>query len=398
MEQMNALSARLKKRELAIPLSFGDMYGVKTWSDKYLEGKVAAIKPLTHEGNVKNAYQDFCFYLFEDGTDCENVRDLVIRLALLAEGEDGTPLVKDWYAEEQASLKVDWGILVKTQENGGPSAGYLKEQGAALTALALNKTPPFLTAAWTDDRTPRGKTARRILSHFALFLTRMTVKTPEAMEKYWERSMMESIRALYPHRSSWVLPKLNNEKLKGIKSKMFKGEKKVMLLHYICVHAYLEASRNQKISLVSTLQAACLQHLHSNGIALIKLYFDALSATGLSSEKFLSCSQCVEPVRKTIVSKSVCNVSEFLETLVETNGGSELTWPWCRYLDDTQWTTIRVPRNEYLATMWAAVIDKQGNRAVWKLDSLSKIPPFIKGEALRWAEILLDRMKKFPST
>uniref|UniRef100_A0AAN0LIQ5 Nucleoprotein n=1 Tax=North Fork virus TaxID=3139876 RepID=A0AAN0LIQ5_9VIRU len=429
MATLEALTARLKRTDLLVPTAGGTE--ITTWSDKLLLDEVKELKfGAPTESDITSTYQLFLTKLCHPEMYCSDLHALIVRTASLATYPSdmskrlfadyliGPPNNKfSWEAiqvkaqdlwtsiaeagatekpKEKPALPETTALTQVMEEAGSdgeeadadddtdPGEGTSKEKKkGGLDSVTVH---PFLSKAISLGKATQEeiRESRAILSFIALFFTRSTVKASTTMKTYWDTKLHGQIESIFGIKAEWSLPALPKQFFEVLEAKIKKGAGLVTYLHKACLALLYNLSTapqtEETKAGIALLRASCLTHLNGNGLTLMGMIYDATRLLHKPMNKLLMESLCEQ------TSESVLRVLEFNEKVVGIEKAS-LLWAWCRYVDDSQYLSLGVKHNLFLACLMAAVRETliEDQSSIWDMVDLQKAPVSFKEYAKQWA-------------
>lgn len=209
----------------------------------------------------------------------------------------------------------------------------------------------------------------------ALCAFRVCTRTVSSVASYLNNRCLLVAKAVYDDlKWNGPFPEVKEEFLNAIKGNMEKGSDSCTLLFKTILSGYLNSEQKEK----SILEAGILRHTQGNGLGVVKLLFD------FAREKNTTVIKCLLDVATTKTMDTVKRVKKFADLyLIE--GSTEITWWWCRIVDDKQWTTLKISENPLVSARIASVL-KASNPSIFTSYELDNLDGIYKDLGAAWAE------------
>lgn len=212
----------------------------------------------------------------------------------------------------------------------------------------------------------------------ALVSFRMCIKSNESVRKYLDGQFTHVCKSVYPRITiNPVLPPANERFLDQIKANMDKGSDTCTGLFRKILVTYVSATHDKHKDITSILEAGILRHTQGNGLGLVNMLLNASQLFGMPAghlTQLMASDQTIDTLEL---------LKDFAEHyLIEKSGC--VSWWWCRIIDDTQWTSLRVSRNPSVAMKLAYLLYEK-NIGILDSNEIMEIQDSYKVTARAWA-------------
>ncbi|UCR92532.1 MAG: hypothetical protein [Apis rhabdovirus 4] len=220
---------------------------------------------------------------------------------------------------------------------------------------------------------------KTLLSYHALVAFRASVKTAESTKRALDEKLMATFKSLYPHvQLNITFPNTPMNFIQNVKQNMEKGTPICTNLFKTILSVYVKAKNDQNKSTISCLEAGILRHTQGNGLGMISMLL------GIASLYQMTVGAVAKYFVTNVTLTSWTRAREFASLYLATNSKC-ITWWWCRIVDDTQWTSLRISQNPILGIRLASVLQSH-NIDIMKNYDLSQVNTQHKKRALQIAE------------
>lgn len=290
------------------------------------------------------------------------------------EGEDifhdlslGEKEVMNWNVKFQPSP-----INIPGQSEFGIHEGIINDSKEGDLTFVDQVTTWLSDAQYSSD-------IKTLLSYHALVAFRASVKTTESTKRALDEKLMATFKSLYPHvQLNITLPNTPMNFIQNVKQNMEKGTPSCTNLFKSILSVYVQAKRDQNKSTISCLEAGILRHTQGNGLGMISMLL------GIASLYQMTVGAVAKYFVTNVTLNSWTRAREFASLYLATSSKC-ITWWWCRIIDDTQWTSLRISQNPILGIRLASVLQSH-NIDIMKNYDLSQVNTQHKKRALQIAE------------
>lgn len=217
---------------------------------------------------------------------------------------------------------------------------------------------------------------RALLSFHALISLRVSIKTITSVKRALDERCVGLAKNLFSNlKINENPPPMSERFLEAIKSSFDKGSDEGVRMFRMILCLYRDKQESRDIC--SILEAGVLRHTQGNGLGIITLLFNAAGQyqkTVAQMTQFLVSNHTLESVNR---------IKRFAELYLYKQS-KEVTWWWCRIVDDSQWTSLKISNNAVVSARLASLLIEH-NPEIFINVELSKLSEVLKRQGAKWA-------------